>query len=129
MKTLPFTILRISMAITFLWISVLIFIGPEIWSGYINQWAADLLPIPLTQAMLATAVLDALIGLMLLLDLFTWGAALLGSVHILTVLITSGITDITVRDIGLLGGAIAIFINSLILERDLKKYIAGPLTP
>ncbi|OGY64395.1 MAG: hypothetical protein A3I89_00390 [Candidatus Harrisonbacteria bacterium RIFCSPLOWO2_02_FULL_41_11] len=109
---LSFHILRIGLGITFLWIGIMIFMEPEAWGGYLQPWAAKLLPIPVEQAMLGTAALDAIIGVLLLTNLWTWLVALAAVAHIITVLITSGITDITVRDIGLLAGAIALITES-----------------
>jgi hypothetical protein len=57
--------------------------------------------------------LDIVIGFLLLVDFLTWLAALLGAIHLIIVLAVSGITDITVRDIGLLAAALAIVIDSL----------------
>lgn len=113
MKKLSFHIVRVGLAITFLWIGVLIFENPEAWDGYLEPWAVGLLPIPLSEAMIGTAILDIAIGALLLIDTFTWLAALSGAVHLGIVLTVSGITDITVRDIGLFAGLIAIFADSL----------------
>jgi uncharacterized membrane protein YphA (DoxX/SURF4 family) len=106
-------IIRVGLGITFLWIGVLIFRNPESWSGYLLPWAAGILPVPLTQAMLGTAFLDIVVGFFLLVDLYTWIAAAFATLHLLLVLATSGITDITVRDIGLLAAAFALLIESL----------------
>lgn len=113
MKKTSFHFLRVGLAITFLWIGVLIFKNPEAWGGYLQPWAAGLLPIPLTQAMIGTAILDIIIGLFLLFDFVPWLAAFVGAVHLIVVLTVSGITDITVRDIGLLVAALALMIDSL----------------
>jgi len=113
MKKTSFHFLRVGLAITFLWIGVLIFKNPESWGGYLQPWAAGLLSIPLTQAMIGTAILDILIGFFLLIDVLTWLAAFVGAVHLIIVLAVSGITDITVRDIGLLAAALALMIDSL----------------
>jgi uncharacterized membrane protein YphA (DoxX/SURF4 family) len=115
-----FHILRVGVAITFLWIGVLIFKNPESWGGYLQPWAAGLLPLPLEKAMIGTAILDILIGFFLLIDVLTWLAALLGAVHLIIVLAVSGITDITVRDIGLLVATLALMIDSL-PQRILNK--------
>lgn len=112
MEKTSFHILRVGLAITFLWIGVLIFKQPEVWSGYLQPWAAELLPVPVAQAMIGTAVLDIVIGVLLLLDFLTWLGATLGAVHVIVVLVSSGITDITVRDIGLLAAAAAVAIDS-----------------
>lgn len=112
MRPLSFHILRIGLGITFLWIGFLIFQDPESWGSYIQPWAAELLPVSLLQAMIGTAVLDIAIGVFLLANAFTWGAALLASAHLVVVLITVGISDITVRDIGLLAATCALFIET-----------------
>lgn len=113
MKKTSFHFLRVGLAITFLWIGVLIFKNQEAWGGYLQPWAAGLLPIPLAQAMIGTAILNVTIGAFLLFDFLPWLAASVGGIHIVIVLTTSGITDITVRDIGLLVAALAIVIDSL----------------
>lgn len=76
-------------------------------------WAMNLLPVPIEQAMIGTAILDIVIGVLLLIDLWMWVAALLGAAHLAIVLIVSGITEITVRDIGLLAAAVGLMIDSL----------------
>ncbi len=108
-----FHILRVGLGITFLWIGVLIFKQPEAWGGYLKPWAAGLLPVPLSQAMIGTAILDIVIGFLFLVDTFTWLASLLATIHLIIVLTVSGITDITVRDIAILAGAIAVLLDSL----------------
>ena len=113
MNRISFHLLRVGLAITFLWIGILIFKNPEAWSGYLQPWAIELMPIPLPQAMIGTAILDIIIGALLLIDVFTWLAALVGAIHLIIVLAVSGITDITVRDIGLLVGGLALMIDSL----------------
>ena len=107
-----FQILRIGLAITFLWIGILIFKNPEAWGGYLQPWAAGLLPIPIAQAMIGTAILDIIIGAFLLFNFLPWLAALVGAIHLIIVLTVSGITDITVRDIGLLAGTLALMTDS-----------------
>lgn len=112
MKLASFHILRVGVAITFLWIGVLIFRSPESWGAMLQPWAAGLLPIPLKEAMIGTAILDIGIGIFLLIDVATWLAALLGAVHLIIVLTTAGIDAITVRDIGLLAATLALTVNA-----------------
>lgn len=121
--TTGFHILRVGIAVTFLWIGVLIFKNPEGWIGYMQPWAMNLLPLLATEALISTAILDILIGIFLLIDWYTWIAALLGTLHLVIVLTVSGISDITVRDIGLLAATIAITIESLPLY--IKNKFAG----
>ena len=124
MTRASFHILRVGLAITFLWIGVLIIRNTEAWSGYLQPWAAGLLPVPLAQAMIVTAVLDIAIGIFLLINFLPWLVALIGAVHLVIILIVSGITDITARDIGILAGMLALMIDSsppLIIRRIFKN--------
>ncbi|MDP3985175.1 MAG: hypothetical protein Q8P82_00265 [bacterium] len=113
MQKISLHILRIGLAITFLWIGVAILRFPESWGQYLQPWAKDLLFIPLRQAMLLTGALDIIIAAILLSNRMVWFAALAGVVHIITVLVGSGVTDITIRDIGLLGASAALLIETL----------------
>ncbi len=108
MKNSAYHIVRVSIAITFLWIGILIFKNPESWGGLLSPWALNLLVAPLKETMMGTAILDMAIGVFLLIDFMPWWAALFGSIHLIIILATTGITAITVRDIGLLGGTIAL---------------------
>lgn len=109
-----FHILRVSLAITFLWIGILIIKDPLSWATYLQPWVTDWLPTNLRALMLSTAVLDLLIGLLFLTDYAVWLAAGLGALHLITVLIVSGLTEITIRDIGLLGGTLSLLITTLL---------------
>lgn len=115
MKNASLQILRVGTAVTFLWIGILILREPEAWGGLIQSWIAVFPPFSLFSLkllMTGTAVLDILVGFFLLINRFTWQAALLGSFHLIVVLAVSGINAITVRDLGLLSGTIAIFTSS-----------------
>lgn len=111
MKKISFHILRIGLAVTFFWIGFLILRAPEAWGGYLSPWAAALLPVPIKQVMVGTAFLDLGIGILLFLNPFVWFGALLGAIHLLIVLVTSGVTDMTVRDVGLLAATLALVID------------------
>src|SRR3989344_4177644 len=89
MKKISFHFLRVGLAVTFLWIGVLILKQPAAWVGFIQPWADGLLPVPLAQAMIGTAILDIIIGAFLLFDFQSWLAALVGAIHIVIVLAVS----------------------------------------
>ncbi len=110
MKNEVFHIVRVGTAITFLWVGVLIFREPEAWGGLLQPWAAGLLPIPLKEAMIGTAILDLVIGFFLLIDKYTLLFSLLALFHLLTIIAVVGIDAITVRDIGLAASALALVI-------------------
>ena len=112
MKQSSYHILRVGLAITFLWIGILIFKDPLAWGFYLQPWATNLLPIPLETAMIGTAILDIVIGILLLINVWTWLAALVGAIHLVIILTVSGINAITVRDIGLLAATIALAVSA-----------------
>ena len=117
--TSAYRILRVGMGITFLWIGILIFRDPIAWGGFIQPWALKLLLVPLRQTMISTAILDMILGVLFLIDRWTWIAAFLASAHLVIILVTSGINEVTVRDIGLLGATIALTI--VLWPGDLKN--------
>lgn len=132
MNKSSFHILRVGTAITFLWIGILILKNPDAWGGFILPWAEKLLPLPIHQMMIGTAYFDLIIGFFLLIDTFVWLAAFLGAGHMLVVLTVSGINDVTVRDLAILAGTIALFADSLpgyIKNVFIKKEKATPLSP
>lgn len=112
MNRSAFHILRVGIAITFLWIGVLILKDPDVWGSLVNPWVVQLLPTSLYSAMIGTAILDLIVGFLLLLDVLTLPVAVVGFGHIMIVLIAGGITLITVRDIGLGAALLALIVDS-----------------
>ena len=105
-------ILRIGLAITFIWIGIYIFRSPESWGALMHPWVRELLPISfLKPIMLGTAILDVIIGGMFLFEGSTRRAASLASGHLVLILMTTGISEITVRNIGLLGATVALMVS------------------
>lgn len=111
MKNSAFHILRVGTAITFLWIGVLIIKDPDVWIGLVQPWVGNLLPFSLEKALIDTAILDFAVGFFLLIDKFVLAASFLGFLHLITVLIVTGITVITVRDIAVIAGTLALVIH------------------
>ena len=112
MTKAAFNILRVGVAVTFLWIGLLIFKDPVSWTGYIGDWAQDLMVLDAVAVMTLTGIFDMIIGLWLLLDYKVWIPASLATLHLASVIVVSGINSITVRDIGLLAASLALFFDS-----------------
>ncbi len=106
-------VLRLGLGITYVWTGILILLHTQAWAGLMQPWAMDLLPVAPETALLSTGVLDIGIGILLLLGIWTWIAAGLSALHLLSVLIVTGITDVTVRDIGLLAASITLMLLTL----------------
>lgn len=127
MNRTSFHILRVGTAITFIWIAILIFKDPLAWGGFVAPWVVNMLPVSLESAMIGTAILDLVIGIFLLFNVWVWMASLLASIHLIVILVVSGINEATVRDIAILSGTILLFLDSVpekILEKlpALKKF-------
>ncbi len=122
MKSTAFHILRVGLAITFVWIGILILREPEAWGGFLQPWAAGLLPVPLKQAMIGTAILDILVGLALLVDFKIVFVAFIGVLHIITVLVVAGIDSVTVRDIAIGAGLVALMADAWTGWRGLNPF-------
>ena len=124
MNHLAYHALRLGLAITFVWIGVLILRSPDSWAGYIQPWALKLLPWPAHEAMLITGALDCLLGILLLLNISTRLAAFVGAIHMAMILITSGVNDITVRDFGLLGALLALSVMPRHLPNEKSSFLS-----
>ncbi len=112
MQKAAFVILRLGTGITFVWIGILVLQSPAVWGGLMREWAVTLLPISAEQAMISTGVLDLVLGVMFLADALLWVAGAVASVHLAVILAVTGVTDVTVRDIGLLASTVAIGVQA-----------------
>lgn len=110
-KNTPMDWVRIGLGITFLWIGVLIFKNPDGWANFLLDWFVRLLPVSPVSFMKDVSFLDMGLGVLLLLNLFPKAVAAICALHLIGILISSGITDVTIRDVGLLGASIGLFLS------------------
>ena len=121
-------IVRLSVGIVFLLLGVDQVIHTDVWTGYLPEWFINLLPAWQTPEsfMYANGVFDSIIGLLLLLGVFTRLIAVLATVHLTGVVIALGYNEIAIRDIGILLSALAVaFFGSdrWCLERQWQRRI------
>jgi len=104
--TLSHLCLRIGLGIVFLWIGIDIFRHPTAWIGFIPAN----LPFGVAQALAlkATGAFDALLGVMLIIGLFPRLFAILAALHLVVILVSQGIDQVVIRDVGLLGASLAL---------------------
>ena len=112
-KRTGYHILRVSMAVTFLWIAVLIVKSPIFWSGFLPPFVIDMLPVAPETFMYGVALFDAFLGVLFLVDWKVYWAGLLAALHMLGILLLSGIDDITVRDIAIMGAGFALLSETM----------------
>jgi uncharacterized membrane protein YphA (DoxX/SURF4 family) len=100
--------LRVGLGLVFLWIGLDILRHPEAWIGYIPVQ----LPFGLTRdtALRLNGILDVALGLFFLTDKLPKIAAALATFHLLGILVTQGVNAVLIRDVGLLGMAVALLV-------------------
>ena len=106
--------LRTGLAITFIVVGVYIWLHPTIWYSMLLPWAKGITVGGTARPILqAVAIFDIFIGILFLLDLWTWIVALIASVMLVLSLAATGVSDATVRDIGLLGASLALLFATM----------------
>ena len=102
-------VVRIAMSVVFLWFGVNQLIQPDMFMGYLPNF---LLQSDYAQmAIYANGLAEVILGTMLIVGFYTKAAALLLSLHLLSIIITLGYNDIAVRDLGLMLTTFSIFIG------------------
>lgn len=98
--------LRFGLGAVFLWIGIDIWRHPETWLGFVP---ADLgFGVSPEAALSATGAFDAALGVLLWLNVWPKIAGFLATAHLLGVLAVQGIDAVLIRDVGLLGAALAL---------------------
>ena len=100
--------LHLGLGLTFLWIGIDMLRHPETWIDYLPRN----LPAGLTRAvgLQAAAVFDTALGIVLVVQVFPKATALLATAHLLGIIMVHGVDAVLVRDIGLLGAALALLL-------------------
>lgn len=101
-------ILRVGLGFVFVYFGIWKFVSPESWATYVAPVIAKFLPFSTVTLMYVMGVLETVVGVMLIIGIFTQVAALLASLQLLAIVTTTGWSDIVVRDIGLLLASLAL---------------------
>lgn len=114
-------ILRLGLAAVFLWFGIDKFIRPEYWlNAWVPQWALTILShlsLGGTQFILITGVFEILVGLSLLSNVLVPLFSSLAVIFLIAVIFASGLTEVTVRDMGLIAGLVSLFFWPASLRR------------
>jgi uncharacterized membrane protein YphA (DoxX/SURF4 family) len=99
-------VLRVGLGLVFAWIGVDILRHPETWIGYVPPN----LPFGLTRevGLKLNGILDVALGLLLIADKLPKITAAVAVLHLAGILVTQGINAVIIRDVGLLGAALAL---------------------
>ncbi len=90
--------LRLGLAFVFLWFGAGSFINPDY---RLNAWLPQ-------QFIYILGIFEMLVGLSLLFDIFTKLFSLLAIIFLTVILVINGLTEIIVRDVGLISGLLAV---------------------
>jgi uncharacterized membrane protein YphA (DoxX/SURF4 family) len=103
-----FLVLRIGLGIVFLWFGIDKIINPLNWAGWVPEGIRPLIPFDDEVHMAIQGVVEGALGALMVAGLFTRIVGIISSAVLLAIIIAIGLNDIAGRDIGLLGGALAL---------------------
>lgn len=113
--------LRLGLAFVFLWFGIDKFINPEYWTNaWMPSWFQGVLAsldIGNLNLIYMNGILEIVVGLGFLFNLFVKLFAFITILFLLFVIFSFGLNEVIVRDIGLIGGAL-----SLLFWNERKKY-------
>jgi uncharacterized membrane protein YphA (DoxX/SURF4 family) len=112
-------ILRIGLGIPFFWFGIDKFFNPIFWARFIPEYMKSLIPISINSFMYLQGTIEVLVGIFLIIGLFTRITSYLSSIILIVVIISVGFNNISLRDVGLLSISISlIYLNSGKLSID-----------
>jgi len=100
---------RISMALVFLWFGISQVTDQSMWTGYIPQRMGMMAGPEMIVSL--NGIVEIILGILLLIGVFTRPAALILGLHLLGITLTVGYNSIGVRDFGLAIATLAVFMN------------------
>ena len=106
-------ILRLGLSAVFLVFGIDKFIDWTRWSGWIAPWMQPMIEavMPLQTFLILVGIVETITGLLLLFGLYWRFAAILAAIQLVGISISVGLNEITLRDFGLLAGAVALALS------------------
>lgn len=103
-------ILRIGISLVFLWFGLTQIFNRDSLIGYLPQFAYSL-PIEPFTLILFNGIFETILGLFLLVGLYTRVSSFLLGLHLLVITFSLGYNDVAIRDLGLTLATFAVFLN------------------
>ncbi|HXK40691.1 MAG: hypothetical protein A3F15_01910 [Candidatus Wildermuthbacteria bacterium RIFCSPHIGHO2_12_FULL_40_12] len=104
--------LRLGLAVVFIWFGVDKFLNPQYWlSAWIPQGAlsvASRVGVSGMDVVYASGVFELLVGASVLSNIFIKIFSVLALIFLVAVLLTFGISEVIIRDVGLMGGFLSL---------------------
>lgn len=107
-------IVRVGIAVVFLWFGIDKFFNVANWIGWIPNWMSVLIPISLDSFMYTQGVIETIAGLLMLVGYQTRLASLISVLTLFGVeisLVGTGQTELMLRDAGLLAASLSLFLT------------------
>ena len=109
--------MRFSLGFVFLWFGISEILNPRYWSGYVPQMAIELLPIPILPFVQMHGAVLVFLAICLIFRFYLKYVGVLAILVLLSIIggliSMNGFDEIVVRDIGLFGLALAIWLQSI----------------
>lgn len=116
-------VLRVAMALVFLYFGFQEVTNPEAWVGFVPDFAL-VFGLKATTILLINAILELGLGALMILGLFTRIVSLILSLHLFVIAASLGFNDLAVRDFGLAFATLAVFLggaDALCLDKKFEK--------
>ncbi len=115
-------ILRLGLALVFLWFGTNQIMDPISWVGFIPHSIISTTGLSATTLVFYNALFEIVAGTMLLLGFFTRAIAFILFLHLLDIAFTVGLDSLGIRDLGLAVATFVIFLNGMDAS-TLDRYI------
>lgn len=117
-------IVRFAICFVFLWFGINEMFNGNYFVSYLPSWLPSLLGVKPLTFIFYNGLSETILGVLLLTGLFTRLAALILCLHLLSIALNLGYTDIAIRDFGLTAVAFSIFLHGpddWCLDRRIKN--------
>ncbi len=105
---IAYHILRLGLAVLFLWFGFSQLLDGQNWVGWVPEWAVNLLHLPPAMIVLANGAFEVVAGAALAIGIFVRPAAALLGLHLAVLVFEIGANDIGMRDFGLMAACFAL---------------------
>lgn len=101
-------VLRISLALVFLYFGISQAIAPDNWTGYLPSFMTNTIITP-TNIVVMNGIMEIVLGIFLAIGLYTKFASLVLGIHLIGIALTIGFNPKGVRDLGLAAATLSLF--------------------
>ncbi len=102
--------LRIAMALVFLYFGFQQISSPDNWAGFVPEFLTSSI-ITANNLVILNGIVELILGLFLILGLYTRAASLILALHLFGISFSIGFTPLGVRDFGLSFATLVVFLN------------------